>query len=188
MCRESFQLSLKSLFAREFTRMWIYYPTHHFLTPYHTPRLSPPILGDTHWQPYFMIIQPCMPCVHLTISYPYPLYPLFTNLLHPIHWFHAYILLCWSHPSLHTYQAHFYHSTSTHPTNPYPCFSHHLPHAPYNSIFRHSSHSYPPQIPNLSIFFPTHHLFSLFISLNPLTSPPFTLTISTTNCPFRSHT
>ena len=41
--------------------------------------------------------------------------------------FPIYTLPCCSHPFFHTYQARFYHSTSTHPTNPYPCFSHHLP-------------------------------------------------------------
>ena len=58
-------------------------------------------------------------------------------------------LPCCSHPFFHTYQAHFYHSTSTHPTNPYPRFSPHL----------------PSLIPLITSFFSHHtHYSSLFFS------------------------
>ena len=70
-------------------------PYSPLLTPYHTPRLSPPILDDTHWQPYFIIIQPCMPCVHPTISYPlspYPLPSLYTHFQQLVSPLYAYII------------------------------------------------------------------------------------------------
>lgn len=82
-------------------------------------------------------------------------------------------LPCCSRPFFHTYQAHFYHSTSTHPTNPsptffttisIPVFLHPFIFSTLNIIYPFSS--YPSLLISTSLLgipiFSHHHFSSLY--------------------------